>query len=40
MFQHFSNQCKVQRKFTYFIKNRGMFIIFIKRDLFVAPITL
>ena len=31
-------QCKVQCKFTYFIKNGGMLIVFIKRDLFVAPI--
>ena len=30
--------CKVQCKFTYFIKNGGMLIVFIKRDLFVAPI--
>ena len=30
-------QCKVQCKFTYFIKNGGMLIVFIKRDLFFAP---
>ena len=33
-------QCKVQCKFTYFIKNGGMLIVFIKRDLFVAPINI
>ena len=31
-------QCKVQCKFTYFIKNGGMLIVFIKRDLFGAAI--